>query len=312
MQWFVTGGSGFLGRRLIGTLAKRGDRVVALARSDEAARAVVEAGAEVARGDLDSLPDLGSCDAVVHAAAYVKELGPMSEFERVNVEGTRHVMKAAGPRIVVHVSTEAVLADGRPLIRVDETQPIPDKPLGAYAITKAAAERVVREANGIIVRPRFIWGADDTSLLPQLVEAVKTKRWAWFGDGRYLTSTCHVQNVCEGIVCAAEKGKPGETYFLTDGEPVEFRAFLTELFATQGVDPGTRQVPRWLAKALAFSLAWMKRPPVAKSALALISHEMTVVDTKARRELGYTGAMTRARGLEEMRASAAARGTTAT
>ena len=313
MQWFVTGGSGFLGKRLIATLHQCGDRVVALARSDEAARSVAAAGAEVARGDLDALPDLGTCDAVVHAAAYVKELGRMAEYERVNVEGTRHVMKAAGARRVIHVSTEAVLADGHPLIRVDETQPIAAKPLGPYALTKAKAEQVARDGGAIVVRPRLIWGDGDTSLLPQLVEAVRAKRWAWFGDGRYLTSTCHVQNVVEGILCAAEKGKPGEVYFLTDGAPVEVRDFLTKVFATQGIDPGTRRVPYWLAKALTYGLAWMKRPPIAKSAFAVIAHEMTVDDTKARRELGYTGATTIEAGLAAMRAaaSAAAPGTTA-
>ena len=105
----------------------------------------------------------------------------------------------------------------------------------------------------------------------------------------------------EGVLLAAERGRPGEVYFLTDGPPVEFRAFITELLATQGLDPGARVVPRWIARALAAATSWMTTPPVTRGALALVGHEVTVDDAKARRELGYVGAMTRAQGLAEMR-----------
>jgi nucleoside-diphosphate-sugar epimerase len=155
----------------------------------------------------------------------------------------------------------------------------------------------------VIVRPRFVWGAGDTNLLPKIAEAVKRGRFGWVDGGRYLTSTCHVDNVAEGILLAAERGAPGEIYFLTDGEPVDFRDFLTQVLATQGVDPGTRSIPRWLARATAALTGWMKHPPVTKTALALIGHEVTVVDAKARRELGYTSHVSRERGLAEMRAT---------
>lgn len=87
-----------------------------------------------------------------------------------------------------------------------------------------------------------------------------------------------------------------------DGEPVEFRDFITKLLATQGVDAGTRNVPRWLARSLVALTAWMKRPPLTRTAFGLIAHEVTVEDAKARRELGYTGAKTSADGLAEMSA----------
>ena len=114
------------------------------------------------------------------------------------------------------------------------------------------------------------------------------------------TSTCHVDNVVEGVLLAAERGASGETYFLTDGPPVDFREFLTKLLATQGVDAGTRTVPRWIARVAAGTTAWMKRPPVTRTAIALIGNEVTVDDRKARHDLGYAGAMTRRRGLAEM------------
>jgi nucleoside-diphosphate-sugar epimerase len=312
---FVTGGSGFLGKRLIAELADvRGVGVTALARSEASAIAVRGVGAEPVRGDLDDVRAMAEGmkdhDVVFHAAAHVKQHGRLAEFMRVNVRGTENVLaaaRAAGVPRVVHIGTEAVLADGKPIVRADEQRPYPAKPAGPYPISKGLAERAVIAANRpggldtVVVRPRFIWGKGDTSVLPELVDAVRRKRFGWIGGGRYLTSTCHVANVVEGAVLAAERGSPGEIYFLTDGAPIELRSFLTALLATQGVDPGGRELPRWLLRIVAALTGWMKRPPVTKTALALVGTEVTVDDAKARRELGYLGKVTREAGLAEMR-----------
>jgi nucleoside-diphosphate-sugar epimerase len=249
------------------------------------------------------------CDVVFHAAAYVKETGTRDEFFEANVTGTKNVLaaaRAAGVRRFVHVGTEAVLADGHPIVRADETRPRATNPVGLYPLTKGLAEAAVVAASTedfqtLVIRPRFIWGKGDTSLLPQIVAAVRSGRFAWFDGGHYLTSTCHVQNVVEGALLAAEKGKPGEIYFLTDGEPVEFRAFITQMLATEKVDPVTRSVPRWLASTVAALTAWMTHPPVSRTALALLSHEVTVSDAKARRELGYVGHVSVDDGMAAMR-----------
>ncbi|HET7505617.1 MAG TPA: NAD-dependent epimerase/dehydratase family protein [Kofleriaceae bacterium] len=310
---FVTGGSGFVGGRVIQELRARGAAVAALARSAASSAAVEALGATAVRGDLDDRAAMQAgmtgSDVVIHAAAYVQEHGPLAEFLHVTVTGTENVLaaaRAAGVPRFVHVSTEAVLADGKPIVRADETRPRAARPAGPYPLSKGLAEERVLAANRdglatMIVRPRFIWGAGDTSLLPKIAEAVKHGRFAWIDGGHYLSSTCHVDNVVEGILLAAERGKPGEIYFLTDGEPVEFRAFLTQLLATCDARPGDRSVPLWLARSLAAVTGWMKRPPLTRTAVALIGQEVTVVDDKARRELGYTGHVSRERGLAEMR-----------
>jgi nucleoside-diphosphate-sugar epimerase len=314
---FVTGGSGFVGGRIIRELRKRDVAVAALARSDKAAVTVEALGATAVRGDLDDKPALEAgmrgCDVVFHAAAHVAEHGPLEEFMRATVAGTENVLaaaRAAGVSRLVHISTEAVLADGKPIIRADETRPRTTRPAGPYPLTKGLAEERVLAANRdgletVIVRPRFIWGSGDTNLIPKIVETVKAGRFGWISGGHYPTSTCHVDNVSEGALLAAERGIPGEIYFLTDGDPVDFRDFLTAVLDTYGVDPGTRSIPRWIAKLVASLTGWMKHPPVTKTAIALVGHEVTVVDAKAREELGYTSHVTREQGLAEMRAAGA-------
>lgn len=314
---FVTGGSGFVGGRIIRDLRTRGIETLALARSEKAAATVTALGATAVRGDLDDRAALEAgmrgCDVLFHAAAHVAEHGPLEEFMRSTVTGTENVLaaaRAAGVKRIVHVSTEAVLADGKPIVRADETRPRTTKPAGPYPLTKGLAEERVLAANTggletVIVRPRFIWGAGDTNLTPKIAETVKAGRFAWISGGHYPTSTCHVDNVSEGALLAAERGTPGAIYFLTDGEPVDFRDFMTALLQAYGVDPGTRSVPRWLVKTVASLTGWMKQPPVTKTAVALVGHEVTVIDAKARAELGYTSHVTREQGLAQMRAAGA-------
>jgi nucleoside-diphosphate-sugar epimerase len=320
MRAFVTGGSGFVGRNLIRTLIGRGDEVVALARSDRAAQQVEEAGGEVVRGDLDACEEseaaMKGCDVVFHSAAVVTDWGDPKYFERVNVTGTGNMLaaaRAAGVPRFVHIGTEAVLVGGPPIVQADETWALPKRPIGLYPQTKGRAETLVREANDdalttVVVRPRFIWGRDDTSLMPQLIESVNKGEFRWVSGGDYLTSTCHVDNVVEGALLAAEKGVGGEIYFLTDGEPVQMKSFLTAMMATRDVTPKDRNVPRWVARSLAWTLegVWRlfrigRRPPLTRSAIRLIGEEVTVVDAKARAELGYQGLVTHEQGLAEMR-----------
>lgn len=316
---FVTGGSGFLGRHLLRYLRALGVPTRALARSDSSARAVEREGAEAIMGDMldrDALlRGMAGCDVVFHSAAYVEEWGPYEAFYRGNVEATDLMLecaKEAGVRRFVHVSTEAVLLDGSPLVDVDETRPIPENVLFFYGKTKGIAEKHVSAASTpefatMAIRPRYIWGPEDTSVLTKMVKAVQAGRFTWVDKGNYQTHTCHVTNVCEGAVAAAERGAGGSVYFLTDGPSQHARTFFTALLATQGITPKDASVPRWLAKiasrlceAVWRMLGRMDTPPLSVAAVHLIGDTVTVNDTKARRDLGYEGKVSVEAGLAEL------------
>jgi nucleoside-diphosphate-sugar epimerase len=321
---FVTGGSGFIGGALVRRLVGEGWKVRALARSDRSAERLAELGAEPARGDLDDASSIRSgaegCEVAFHAAAAVLEWGPREEFVRANVTGTENALRGcreAGVSRFVHVGTEAALMVGQPLVRVDETAPLRPDSKAHYSATKALAEQAVRAAGGngfetVVVRPRLVWGRGDTNILPSLVEAVNSGRFSWIGGGRHLTDTTHVDNVVEGLLLGAEKGRPGDAYFITDGEPIEFREFVTKLLATNGVEPGDRNTPAPLARAAAGTLEplWtlLRRkqpPPVSRMAVWLSSLECTIDISKAREELGYRPVRTREEGLAELASAGA-------
>jgi nucleoside-diphosphate-sugar epimerase len=319
---FVTGGSGFVGGALIERLRREGWDVRALARSEQAAGRVRELGAQPVSGDLGDRDSLRTgaegCELAFHAAAKVEDWGDPAEFERVNVQGTQNVIDAsreAGVRRLVHVGTEAALMAGQPLVNVDESAPLrPDSP-ALYPSSKAKAEQLVRAANGdgietVVVRPRFVWGSGDSTLLPQIVEMVRSGRFRWVGGGRHLTATTHIDNTVEGLWLAATRAPAGGVYFVTDGEPVAFREFLTKMVGTEGVEIPDKSVPAGVARVAAATAEGIWRrlrrpgsPPLTRFAVWVSSQECTIDISRAERELGYRPVISREEGLAEMAVS---------
>jgi nucleoside-diphosphate-sugar epimerase len=316
---FVSGGSGFIGGALIERLCREGWTVRALARSDAAAARVRERGAEPVSGDLVDRVALGSgaegSELAFHCAAKVEDWGDPVDFERLNVQGTRSVIDAcreAGVRRLVHVGTEAALTAGEALVNVNEDAPLrPDSPF-LYSSSKARAEQLVRAANGdgletVVIRPRFVWGRGDTTLLPALTGLVQQGRFRWVGGGRHLTATTHVDNTAEGLWLGGTRAPAGGVYFVTDGEPVVFREFVTRMLRTRNVTPPDKSVPAGVAAAAAAAAerAWRALgrpgpPPLTRFAVWVSSKECTIDISRAERDLGYRPVVTRDEGLAAM------------
>ena len=304
MHLFVTGGSGFIGQALVTKLAAD-HQVRALARSREAADIVRACGATPVDADLGTIRPhhLSEVDVVLHCAALVSDWAPPGEFERVNVEGTRamlSVAREAGVRRFVHMSSDSVLFDGSDLVDVDEDTPYPDSNDYPYAVSKRRSEQIVRAANApdfetVCIRPVLVWGPNDTSILPALVEMVDRGAFLWVDRGTKRVSTTHVDNVVQGTVGAMEHGRPGAVYFLTDGQPTTHREFFTQYLATVGRTVGNRSLPAGAVRSIgsAVDRVWRllrphSEPPLSREAAATLAVTITVSSGRAHEELGYT------------------------
>src|ERR1700730_9704947 len=173
----VTGATGFVGGRLVESLARGGHHVLAFGRRPREAFRYAELAEypqwDIAQGPRPALA-LRPIDAVVHCAGTVTDWGPTAEFDAVNTRGTEAVLASfkAEARFV-HLSTSSVYDHRRPAGPIDETAAYARRPLNAYVRTKIAAEHAVLRSGrqAIILRPHAIYGPGESKLLPRLLAA---------------------------------------------------------------------------------------------------------------------------------------------
>jgi nucleoside-diphosphate-sugar epimerase len=320
MKILVTGGSGFLGARLIPRLLDDGHTVFALARSTTSSKTVRALGATPVLGDLESTDGLSlpPIEAVVHAAAHFRFAGPRAPYFRANVAGTEALLIAAqkaGAATFVYISAGAVVMDdrGAPLRNVDETAPTYPHSFSGYIASKTQGEAAVLAANRagfrtIALRPPAIWGPDGP-FSKQLPGAIESGQFAFVARGEYPYSTIHVDNVVEAVQCALERGTGGRPYFINDRDPITFREFVAGLAEVEGLSiDNLRSVPYRVAFTLARAMEVVAAlrssndtdPPLTRTMIRMIGREFTTNDAAARRELGYVGAIARAEGLGRM------------
>lgn len=316
----ITGGSGFVGGRLIERLVAQGWAVRALARSEESMQIVGRRGAQAVRGSLDDVPALTEavrgCSVVIHVAALFKLWGDRSEFEQANVQGTANLLlaaEAAGARRFVQIGAAAVvMGDMVPLVNVNETLPLQERDWAPYSASKARSEALVIGRNRpgrfetVVVRPPMIWGAG-MPMLDEMVETVRAGQFRWAGGGSQEMSMVHVDNVCLAAELAATNGRGGEAYFISDGTDHPFRRVISDLLHTRGVPAPTASVPLPVAWAMASVMEWVWRsfsrpghPPITRQMLRLIGKPFTVDISKARRELKYRPVTSWEKGLRDM------------
>lgn len=252
---FLTGATGFIGSRVARLLRERGYRLRCLVRASSDTKDLERAGAELVCGELHDAAVLargldGAALAIHMAGAYEMGLVDVAALERTNIEGTRAFIAAverAGTPRAVYVSTTAALGPV-PEGEGDETTEHPgDRYRSTYERTKTEAHRlaVAAQRRGvplIIVCPAVVYGPGDRSphalfmmdLIRGRVPGLPT-RPAWW-------SYVHVDDVAEGIVAAAERGRPGETYVLS-GEHMRMDEFARRVARLAGRRPPPFRFP---------------------------------------------------------------------
>ena len=304
MRALVTGGTGFIGSSIVRALLRAGYEVRVLIRNGSDTRNLDGLEIEHVIGDITDPMSLAramrGCSHVFHAAAlYSFWVTIPGLIERVNVQGTRNVLRAAleaGIERVVYTSSVAALAvpeDGTP---VDELTPIdPGKIIGAYKRSKYAAEQVALEyvAKGlpvIIVNPSFPVGPRDIKPTPTgqtIVDFLNHRLPAYVDTGMNVVD---VDDVARGHVLAAEKGRIGERYIL-GGKNMTMGELLALLSKITGIRAPRMRMPYQPLLALSYlNAGWCRMtkttPRMMPDTIRMSRHYMYYNPAKAIDELG--------------------------
>lgn len=259
MKAFVTGANGFIGSHLVTQLAARGDSVVCLVRDPARVAGHLKLpGVEWVKGDVtepDTMRAAMRGSAVVYHVAGMYKFGPKytRQMRAINVDGARNVLQMAaelGVPKIIYTGTVGVFGNTRGKI-VDESFKCPKEELGSeYERTKWEAHYEVAvplQAQGapvIIVQPGVVTGPADPSPHILQVEFYLNRLPIGFGANSG-TTWAHVDDIAEGHILAAERGKVGESYILA-GPAMTWKQ-SAEMWATiTGIPPPKLWIPGWM------------------------------------------------------------------
>ncbi len=318
MKIFVTGGSGFLGKRVIKSLIQDGHTVFALARSPASSKTVEDLGATAVVGDLASVTNLSiplkTIEVVVHCAAPVEFWGAWETYQRGIVDATAALVKVcqdSGVKRFVHISSESVLQDKDSLLNVDENLPYPQEPNSYYGKSKKIVEEYLLKHPGkmeiVILRPTFIWGPGCPAFIT-ISKKVKSGEFMWIDQGQASFEAVHVDNVAEAIRLSITRGSDRRVYLLTDGEDSTVRGFFENIFKALSLKSPRASVPLWLMKPVASTIEkiWKllnlsTNPPITRFDLAFIAMPRKYKIDKITRDLNYKPIISREKGFAELR-----------
>lgn len=262
MNALVTGGGGFIGKALVNELVRRDFKVTSFSRGDYPE--LRKKGVNTISGDLSDsdsvLHATNNIDIVFHVAARAGTNGRYSEYYKTNVAGTENIINACKTnkiRYLIYTSSASVVFDGKDIEGSDESLPYPVHPVSHYTATKAIAEQLILKADcpdlrTLVLRPHLVYGPGDNHLLPAIISKAAKGKLRRIGKCRNLVDVSYIDNVVAAHISAARAiienpEVSGNSFFITNGEPVLLWDFVDIILQTSGLEPVKKRIPAWVA-----------------------------------------------------------------
>ena len=305
----VTGGGGFVGRKIVSMLLQKGVHCKVVGRNPYPD--LEKSGVECLVGNIgDGALIQKACknvDTVFHVAALAGIWGKWEQYYQTNVLGTRNVISACQSNQVenlVYTSTPSVVFNQVDIENGDETMPYASRYLCHYARSKVIAEKEVFKAveqglKGCAIRPHLIWGPEDPHLIPRLIERGRARKLKIVGDGTNKVDISYVDNVAHLHILAAENlsksgSAKGQAYFIGDEQPVNLWNWINELFKRLDIPVIEKKIPEKLAYTAGTILEGIykltgteKEPPMTRFVAEQLSKSHYFSHDKAIKELQY-------------------------
>lgn len=323
MKAFVTGGGGFVGSAIVRQLVDKGAEDIAVFGRNHYPQ-LKKLGVRQIQGNiLDSdilIRSLKGYDTVFHVAAKAGIWGPKSEFEQINVAGTRNVLGACFAnevRSLVHTSTPSVVFNRKDINGGDERMPYAQRFLCYYASSKAVAEQMVLASNSDVIktcaiRPHLVWGPGDPHLIPRLIARGRAKKLKQVGNGKNMVDISYIDNVAEAHILAAENlnssaTASGNAYFISQGVPVNLWNWVNDLYRRIDIDPVRKKISARSAFTIGTILEgiymWFhleKEPPMTRFMAEQLAKSHWFSIDNARRDLGYKPRISTEEGMNRL------------
>ena len=309
----ITGGSGFIGRKLVERHLAQGDAVRILSRREpheiSLPREVAVFRADLTDGAAALREFVEGADVLYHCAGEIRD---PSRMRPLHVEGTRNLLQAAESRIGrwVQLSSVGVYGPQREGIVTERTAP---NPVGEYEITKTESDREVmetaerRKISYAVLRPSNVYGAGMSNrYLHQMTAMIKQGLFFFIGKPGASANYIHVDNVVKALrLCGQAPAADGRVYNLSDDVPLErFAAIIAEALGK----PAPRlRVPEALARWPANTAARLGlRLPLTPARIDALTIRATYSSERIMKELAYVHEVSMRDGLRRFVAESGA------
>ena len=266
MKILITGGTGFIGTKIVHALRAQNVEMRALVRDPTKASRLDSWGVELATGDVTDahsvLAAARGCTHVIHLVAIIR--GRRAEFDRTMVDGTRNVLAAAQTAGVGRFVQMSALGVG------EHT-----RTLTPYFAAKWQMEADVRGSGleHVIIRPSFVFGAD-AGALPTFVRQVQLSPVvAVIGSGTRKQQPVWVEDVAAHFVAALDLPEAANrTFDLGGPEQLTLNELYLRIAAGLGKRRSLVHVPAGIARMGARLTEWIPGSPLAADQVTMIEH----------------------------------------
>jgi nucleoside-diphosphate-sugar epimerase len=286
----ITGATGRIGKHLVNALLNQGEKVRAFVKE----KTVENENVEIFYGDLLDKESLKKAvegvDVIYHLAAIVDYLAPKDEMFKVNVIGTKNLLEVSKAKKFIYLSSTAAM--GKKLKEIPANESTPCHPSDFYGQTKLDAEKLVKEAGGIVLRSADVFGPGFTEGYDYVISGLESETLPVVGDGKNFIQWIHIDDLIQALLLVKENGKPGEVYIVSGKEVKTLNECLELLAKYLEVEPPKRHVSKFLTKTLTnykmFKAKIKKeRPKVIPEYINKITANRSFDISKAKKELGF-------------------------